>query len=714
MKGYFRYIALLTGLFWLVSSCNKSADTSLTEAGRDWPVYLGGNSGNQYSPLHQVTKQNVNQLKVAWEYQSNEGESDDISQIQCNPIIIEGILYATSPALKVFALNASNGDKIWSFKPENHIEFPLHVNRGLVYWEDGKDKRIFFSAGSTLFALNANTGKLIESFGDLGMVSLKEGLGQNAVDAYVVARTPGIIYNDLLIMGSTLSESMGAAPGSIRAFNVRSGKLEWTFHTIPHPGEFGYETWPEDAHTYIGGVNCWAGMCMDVERGIVFVPLGSAAYDFWGGNRKGENLFANCLLALNAETGERIWHFQTVHHDLWDKDLPSPPNLVTVMHEGKMVDAVAQTTKQGFVFLFHRETGEPLFPVEERPVPSSDLKGEEAWPTQPFPVLPPPLVPQAFTQDHVTNISPEAHSYVSGILATLRTGQMYIPPSEKGTIIFPGFDGGAEWGGSAVEPSSGILYVNSNIMPWIHAMIPVEGEKQQTAHPATAAYRVNCAACHGLELQGDPSGTYPTLLNLKGRFTKEEIVELVEKGKGFMPSFKHLGEYQIQALTAFLLDEAYTPTAHIPEKGGVNAENVPYVHTGYNRFFDPEGYPAVKPPWGTLSAVDLNKGTIKWQVPLGEFKELSAKGIPITGTENYGGPVVTAGGLLFIGASKDGYFRAFDKDSGKELWKYKLPAGAYATPAIYETNGVQYIVIACGGAKMGTSPGDKYVAFSLN
>jgi quinoprotein glucose dehydrogenase len=563
-----------------------------------------------------------------------------------------------------------------------------------------------------LFALNAESGKLIEEFGSTGRVSIKEGLGERSKDLYVVTTTPGTIYHDLIIIGSRVSEEAGGAPGYIRAFDIPSGKLVWTFKTIPNPGEFGYETWPPDAWKTAGGANSWAGMSLDEARGIVFIPTGSAAFDFWGGNRKGANLYANCILALNAQTGERIWHFQTVHHDLWDRDLPAPPNLVTVTRKGKKIDAVAQVTKSGFVFLFDRETGRPLFPVEERAVPTSDLKDEETWPTQPFPLVPLPFVPQIFTDDEITNISSESYDYVAGIMDSVRTGELFMPPSTRGSIVFPGFDGGGEWGGAAVDPKSGVLYVNANIMPWILTMVDISRENASETLKGKLSYYVNCAVCHGTELQGDPAGIFPDLRNISGKFTDKEIMELINRGKGVMPSFKQIQLQEKEALVSFLSGDISQRVTDI--KGGdTNSLTVPYTTTGYNRFFDQLGYPAVKPPWGTLSAIDLNKGIFLWQVPLGEFPELTAMGIPKTGTENYGGPAVTAGGIIFIGASKDEYFRAFDKDTGKELWKYKLPAGGYATPSIYEAGGKQYVVIACGGGKMGAKSGDQYVAFTL-
>jgi quinoprotein glucose dehydrogenase len=694
----------------LMAGCTSSTETGTGE-NTDWPVYLGDNSSSQYSSLTDITVQNVHLLEPVWEYRTERISSDDRTQIQCNPLVIDGVLYGTSPKLRVFALDAATGERIWEFNPAKQVDFSMNVNRGVSIWSDGQDKRLFFTAGPALYALDAATGKPIPDFGNQGTVSLKEGLGPDAEDKYVVATTPGVIFRDLIIMGSRVSENADAAPGYIRAFNVKSGKLEWVFHTIPQPGEFGYDTWPEEAWEYAGGANCWAGMSLDEERGIVYIPTGSASFDFWGGNRKGQNLFANCVLALNAATGERIWHFQTVYHDVWDRDLPAPPNLVTVLHNGNETDAVAQITKAGFVFLLDRETGEPLFPVEERPVPPSDLQGEETWPVQPFPTLPPPFSPQVLTRDNITDISPEAHKHISEILKNLRTGEPFIPPSVEGTIIFPGFDGGGEWGGAAFDPETSILYVNSNTMPWILTMEETGAGEVAQMHPGERSYRLNCAMCHGQNFEGNPGSNYPGLQDLDQRMDQAAALEIIKTGKGFMPSYRHLPEEEINMLMSYLYKE---PNEDVHMQGiEENLEDLPYTHTGYNRFTDQEGYPAAKPPWGTLSAIDLNAGEILWQVPLGEFAELTERGIPVTGTENYGGPVVTAGGLIFIAASKDEHIRAFDKNNGKELWKYKLPAGGYATPAVYEVNGRQYLVIACGGGKMGTPPGNSYVAFAL-
>jgi len=689
-----------------------------------WETYQGDPGSNQYSSLGQINKGNVDQLKVAWVYQTGDSLGQQ-SQIQCNPIIVDDILYATSPAIKLIALHAATGELLWEFDPA--LDFSPHVNRGVTYWESGSDKRILFTAGSLLFAIDAITGKPVVSFGTAGVTSLKAGLGPRAADLFVISTSPGVIYKDLYIIGTRVSENADAAPGYIRAFNARTGAVEWVFHTIPKPGEYGYETWPEDAYGKIGGANAWAGISLDVERGVVYAPTGSASFDFWGGNRTGSNLFANCIIAIDAETGQRLWHYQTVHHDLWDRDLPAPPNLVTVTHNGIKIDAVAQVTKSGYVFLLDRDTGKPLFPVEERPVKKSDLKGEKAWPTQPFPLKPPPFARQHFSEDEITDISPEAHEYVKTIWTRTKTGEQFIPPSTQGTMYFPGFDGGAEWGGASYDSNAGILYVNANEMPWIQHMVELELDMEDQSEPKTIkdagekVYKTNCAICHGQTRQGNTAGTYPPLLKLEKGLPREITMNIIEKGKGFMPSFNQFSKEKKNALLAFLYDE----TVQIDQGNNVNQNwldalskelrefAIPYSHTGYNRFFDQEGYPAVKPPWGTLNAIDLNKGEILWQVPLGEFEELTKRGIPKTGTENYGGPVATAGGLIFIAASKDEYIRAFDKETGMELWKHKLPAGGYATPSVFEVNDQQYVVIACGGGKMGTKPGDYYIAFSL-
>lgn len=677
---------------------------------REWSSYLGGPDRNHYSSLDQINQENVAQLEVAWTYHSKDHRGDNRSEIQANPIIVDGVLYSTTPGIKAIALDAATGKEIWSYDPFKEIDSlnrPQTRHRGVVYWEDGSDRRILYTAGKYLHALNAENGQLISGFGDYGKVDLRTGIERDTTDMFIRSNTPGAIFNDLLILGTLVPDgNLAAPPGDVRAFDVRTGKIRWIFHTIPHPGEYGYETWPADAHTYTGGANAWTGIAVDHQRGMVFIPTGSAAFDFWGGNRKGENLFSNALIALNAETGERIWHFQMVKHDLWDRDLPSPPNLVSLMHNGQLVDAVAQVTKTGHTFVFNRETGESLFPLEEKEYPPSDLKGEEAWPTQVLPTLPKPFSRQSYTEQDYPELSPETNTYIRDQLQGVKQGGQFIPPTMDGVVIFPGFDGGGEWGGAGVDIETGIMYVNGNEMPWIHQMTDLAEQKSFGAR----LYAANCSACHGAERQGDHLQIYPSLVNVKDRMSQMDMYGIISNGKGIMPAFAQLSHEERQALVRFLSDDKVEDSTLSLEEQPLAS---PYGYTGFNRFFDQQGYPAVKPPWGTLNAIDLNTGAYIWTTTLGEFDELTAQGIPPTGTENYGGPVVTAGGLIFIGASKDEKFRAFDKSTGKVLWETTLPAGGYATPSTYQVDGKQYVVIACGGGKMGTKSGDAYVAFSL-
>jgi quinoprotein glucose dehydrogenase len=685
--------------------------SSPAAAEREWRVH-GGNPGHtQHSPLAGITAANVDRLRVAWTYRTGDARPDGRSQIQCSPIVVDGVLYATSAGLKAFALDAATGRELWRFDPfaAGAEASALGVNRGVAYWSDGRDRRILYSAGQVLFALDATTGRLRPGFGTGGRVDLREGLGREAASLFVLSTTPGAVYEDLLILGTRVHEGPGpSAPGHVRAYDVRTGRIRWTFRTIPQPGETGYDTWPKDAWKTAGGANAWSGISVDHARGLVFLPTGSPAWDFWGGDRHGENLFGNCVLALRAATGERVWHYQVVRHDLWDRDLPQAPVLVTVKREGRLVDAVAQATKSGHVFVLDRETGAPLFPVEERKVEASDLEGEQAWPAQPVPLKPAAFARQAFTEDDVTGLSPASHAAVLERLRQVRRGGQFVPPSTQGTMIFPGFDGGAEWGGSAFDPETRLLYVNANEMPWILEMLrlPPPGTGGTLG---SRVYAQHCAVCHGIDRRGDPQGQFPSLERLAERTKTRDVVALLEKGKGVMPAFAFLSRAEREASAAHVLGEKE------PDHGGGEAARAgrPYTHLGYNRFLDPEGYPAVKPPWGTLNAIDLDAGEIRWSVALGELPELTRRGLPPTGTENYGGPIVTAGGLVFIGATKDERFRAFDKRTGRVLWETSLPAGGYATPATYEAGGKQYVVIAAGGGKMGTKSGDAYVAFAL-
>jgi quinoprotein glucose dehydrogenase len=677
----------------------------------EWREYLGGTHRNHYSTLEQITTSNVHQLEVAWEYHTL-----DTGQIQCNPIIVDGILYGMTATTQPFAIDAATGKEHWRKEPEG--EDQLSTSRGLVYWEDGEDKRILYTNDQWLYAVEAGTGKPIVSFGNNGRISLKEGLGESAADKMVISNTPGAVYEDLIIMPLRVSEGADAALGHVQAFNIRTGKLAWVFHTIPKPDEYGYDTWPKEAYKNIGvgGGNNWAGMAVDKERGIVYVPTGSAAHDFYGGNRKGSNLFANTLLALNAKTGERVWHFQLVHHDLLDRDPPAPPNLVTITRNGKKVDAVAQVTKQGYVFVFDRETGEPLFPIEERPVPASDIPGEQAWATQPFPTKPAPYARQTFTE---ADINPYAENKEE-LIETFRNSRSegpFTPLSQQGTVIYPGLDGGAEWGGAAVDPE-GILYVNSSEMPWhISLSASASEEELEGLTSGQRLYTLNCTPCHGADLKGNPASGFPSLVDIGNQRTREHISNVITNGKGMMPAFSQLSEEEAKVLVAFLVGEEQQEP-QIPKEPGLGRSDeagtkIPYQISGYTKFLDKNGYPAVRPPWGTLNAIDLNTGEYVWKIVYGEHPELMAKGIPQTGAESYGGPVVTASGLLFIAGTKDGKFRAYDKNNGELLWETQLPAAAFATPSTYEIDGKQYVVIACGGTKLNAPGGDSYVAFAL-
>lgn len=650
----------------------------------DWAHYQGDPGSNQFSALDQINVENVSQLEVAWVYHSGDGDESGRSQIQCNPLIIDGVLYGTSPKLKLLAIDALTGEEIWRFDPfeSGYDLFGMGVNRGLSLWQNSDEKKLLFAAGDKLFSIDALTGKPISAFGNNGAIDLHIGLGDHSEGLFVSANSPGRIYKDLYILGVRVSEAMGAAPGYIRAFNIHTGDLVWVFHTIPHPGEFGHETWPAENWQEMGGANAWSGMSVDHERGIVFVPTGSAAYDFYGGDRKGDNLFANSLIALNAETGERIWHFQTIRHDVWDRDLPAPPNLVRLTVNGEEGDYVAQISKSGYVWIFDRETGKPLFPINEIEVPPSDLNGEEVSVTQPVPSRPPRFSRGSFNEEDLTDRTPEAHAFVRALWTSLRKGREFIPPSEEGTLLLPGFDGGGEWGGASVD-ENGIMYINASEMPWIIKMIQYEEENDGfLATTGKNLYGTQCQMCHGADKKGASIYTVPSLEGIKSRKTAGEIREIIKNGRGLMPSFSNLDDNAIKAITAFLFDSKEKADPNIKSSLAKSDWKYPYFMSGYVRFKDPDGFPAIKPPWGTLNAIDLAEGQIKWKVTLGSHPEIEDTEQP-TGTENYGGPLSTAGGIIFIGSTLDEKFRAFDRTNGRLLWETDLPAGGYATPATY-------------------------------
>lgn len=673
-----------------------------------WTSYGGTKDGARYSTLDQVNVSNVATLTKAWEY--NTGDGTEKSQIQCQPIVIDGVLFATSPQVKVLALNAATGEEKWVFDPYEILGGQnswAGTNRGVTYWAEGEDKRILFTAGNWLICLDADTGEVISSFGEGGKVDLQKDLDYHRDEFLIVSNSPGVIYKDKLIMGMRLSEGLDAAPGHVRAYNVITGKKEWIFHTIPHPGEKGYETWEKDSWKQVGAANNWAGMALDEKREIVYVPTGSASYDFWGVYRHGDNLFANCILALDANTGERIWHYQVIHHDVWDRDFPANPTLATIQKDGNSIDVIAQISKQGFVYLLNRETGEPIFPIEEVEVPQSDLPGEKTSPTQPVPSLPEPFMRQVFDKNEINDLSDQYKEDILKQIEGVKMGNMWNPPSLEGTLHFPGMDGGGEWGGASFDQETGHLIVNANEMPWIIKMT----KNPKYDNLGQKIYANNCGNCHGLNLKGTPPAI-PSLIGLGDKYSYNEVFSIVTNGKGAMPAFRYIESTDREMLVRFLLGMKDESDGKKELEGEGAVKTPEYVMTGYKRLLTEDGYPGIKPPWGTLNAIDLSTGKVVWKSVLGEHKELTAKGIAPTGTENYGGPVTTTGGLIFIAATKDEKIRAFDKKTGKVLWEAPLPASGHATPAVYEVDGQQYITIACGGGK-GTKSGDSYVSFTL-
>ena len=696
---------------------------------KEWDVYAGGKDRQAYSPLTQIDTNNVKNLEIVWTYHTK--DADKSGQIQTNPLIVDGILYGTSPKLKLFAADAATGEEKWVFDPTASLlldnagkqSYGLNVCRGIALHKGkNKENRIFYTVGSSLYCINAATGKPVKSFGNEGRVSLHDNLEMNRdiSNLRVTSTSAGMIYKDLIIMGSSLSEEEESAPGHIRAYDVYTGEMKWLFRTIPAPGDKGYETWEDpEAYKYVGSANAWGGFSLDEKRGILYASTGTANADYYGGKRRGDNLFGNSILALNAETGKYIWHFQAIHHDLWDWDFPTAPALLTVKKEGKSIDALVQTSKQGYIYLLDRITGEPIYPIIETPVPAhSDLDGEQPSPTQPIPTVIPAFARQGISEaDLNKNISDSSYQELVQRFRSYKSGPMFTPPSLEGTMVFPGLTGGGEWGGPSVDPESGIMYINASELPWIVTMKDNRIEKpvkikQTNLEAGKTLYTQNCLGCHGADLKG--SGNFPALTNLNTRFEESEFKNLITSGRRMMPAFKNLSESDKNAISSYLLNiETKQKEIYVPALKQKNPfYDAPYRLGGIKQFLTLEGYPAVSPPWGTLQAIDLNNGRVVWKETLGDHPDMKAKGIH-SGTENWGGSVVTAGGLVFIAATNDEMFRAYNKKTGKLLLETKLPAGGYATPSIYSIKGKQYIVIACGGGKMRTKSSDTYVAFAL-
>ena len=676
----------------------------IESAGSTW-TYGGGPRQQRYSALTQISRANVSQLQVAWTYDTGEPGA-----MQTQPVVIDRVLYGYTPTHKAFAIDAATGTHLWTFDPGSRGSGP---NRGVMYWTNGSERRVFAAADNFIYALDATTGKVISTFGVNGRIDLREGLGRDPATQGVRLTTPGVVFKDLLIVGGRVGEALPTSPGDIRAYDVRSGALRWSFHTIPFPGETGHQTWPRNAREYSGGANNWAGMALDDARGIVYVPTGSAASDFYGADRAGDDLFANCLIAIDAATGKRRWHFQIVRHDIWDRDPPAPPTLVTVRRNGRAIDAVAQATKHGFVFVFDRVTGKPVFPIEDRAFPPSTVPGEITAARQPMPLLPAPFARQRLTRELLTNRTPEARAWALAQFDAFRSDGQFVPFAvEKQTVVFPGFDGGAEWGGQAFDPETHLYYVNANDLAWTGGLAPATGGQS-----GKALYLQHCAACHRDDRAGTPP-QMPSLVGLADRRTFAQIASVIRRGAGRMPGYPQFDTSTINAIAQFVLTGEDTPATGTTGRGAPATHpsiDTSFRFTGYRKFLDPDGYPATAPPWGTLSAIDLDNGAYAWQVPLGEYPELAAQGLTNTGSENYGGPVVTAGGLVFIAATNhDRKIRAFDKRTGSLLWEATMPSSGNATPATYAVDGRQFVVVAAGGGKSPSGgPGGVYVAFAL-
>lgn len=672
----------------------------------DWAIYRGDKKSNQYAELAQIHAANVHKLKPVWEYHTGDPNGPSMYS---NPIIVDGLLYFTTPCLDAVALNAVTGKEVWKFEAVEHNDGKVirGRNRGVTYWEGAEGKRIFHFVHHKVYALDAKSGEIIQSFGQGGFIDLRRDLGIEREEASIEVTTPGIIYRNFLIVTSRVPEEYNSTPGHVRAYDAVTGEFKWIFHTIPHKGEFGYDTWEwVEGETY-GGANPWGGFSVDEKRGWVFFATGSPANDFYGGFRKGTNLFGNSVVALDATTGARKWHYQTVHHDIWDYDNPPAPILVTIQSRDSSRDAVVQLTKMGLTFVLDRDSGKPIFPVEEIAVPPSRVPGEEAWPTQPFPIKPPPLVRLSLNEADLTNVTPESRASALAQFRKYETGFIYTPPSLQGTITTPSHQGGVEWGGASFDPASNMLYVNANEAPSINTLrmfYDLEKTESTPVERGAMIYQKNCTACHGLERQGQPP-VYPALTGIQK--DDKEIRNILHQGKGIMPAFTQFSNDEINSLIAFLRSDPRTVKSDTSGARIRYSVQIPF-------FVDPYEAPAISPPWGTLNAIDLRSGSIVWKVPLGEYPELVAKGIRHTGAKNCGGPVATAGGIVFIAATPDEKIRAFDTHSGSVLWEYKLPAGGYATPSVYWIDGKQYLVIAAGGGgKNATKYGDSIIAFAL-
>ena len=681
----------------------------------DWATYRGDQEGTGYSSLSQITVENVQLLEEVWTYDTRDLLRPGMSS---NPIIIEGVMYFADSELNLVALDAATGEELWLFDLSEHHSrgdyLDSGIMRGSVYWEDenGNNSRLFHLTKDIVWAINPDDGTLIESFGDGGYIDLKENHAWPAhlLENKITNTSPPVIYDDHLILDSNVAEGREEPPGNIRSFNALTGEYEWRFHTIPLEGQPGYETWEWEDNMIYGGANSWGGFTVDEERGWVFAATGSATGGIHGGGgaRPGMNLFSNSVLAIDAETGELQWYFQTMHHDIWDYDIAPAPMLATITQDGEERDVVVQTGKQGKVFVFDRDTGESLFPIVEKPVPTDAALGEVAYPTQPWPLKPDPLVRTAVYESDLTTITPESHASALEQFKRLRAGPMYTPPSVEGTIVQPGIHGGNEWGGPAFDPETNIAYVNVNDFPFILTLDIIHPDQfadlTETAQGRTI-YLAACAVCHGADREG---GIAVALDNTM--LSADELRDVITQGVNAMPAFPIFDEDELDNVVAFLQSEPGEATStsdidlsdeNLTWSGGEGelswSTSTPQYVPQLEYFTDHMGYHAIQPPWGKLVAVDVARGDILWSVPLGEYPGLVEMGIRNTGAENFGGMAVTQGGLIFIAATEDNRFRAFDKTSGVLLWEFEMDSPGFSTPSTYEIDGRQYVVIVAGG-----------------
>lgn len=727
LLGFLCFVALGAALLFITAGVASPQGSSASHA--TWSTYLGNPDSSHFTSLTQINRSNVDKLEVAWTYDSGNDRSYEF-----NPIVVGRSIYVIAQHTDIVALDATTGKQSWVHHP-NSMGQRLEVHRGINYWQskDASEKRLFITFDNHLEAIDANTGSLINSFGDNGTVDLKQGLGRDPKTMYQIqAGTPGQVFENLIILGSETGEDYGSPPGDIRAYDVHTGRMVWIFHTIPHPGEFGYDTWPKDAWKYSGGTNCWGEMSLDEKTGIVYIPTGAPTYDFYAADRTGNNLFADCLLALDARTGKLVWYYQLIHHDLWDYDATSAPQLLTIRHNGENVEVVAEASKQGFLYVFNRANGKPIWPIEERAVAKSDMPEEHSSPTQPFPTAPPPFARQKFT---VADLDPyilsdrDRERWKKFVANAVNEG-LFTPPEQTDTIEMPGNRGGSNWGMTASNPSSATMFVISMDIPAI-----LKNERREPPSlwdiPAKAApamqgkavYHFYCERCHGIDHEGAPPAI-PSLVNAPSVYGEDTIKSVVHYGLKDMPGFPDIPDWLIKSLMLYLAHPESAPGA-IPASGeapplSAGGEVVRYW-TGYG--LQPS---IISPPWSHITAYDLNQGTIKWQVPFGDAPQAAGEGLKGTGIMlPRNGPVVTASGLLFIATKDEGKIRAYDQDTGKVLWSADLPAASEGVPAVYEVDGREYLVVCATSAKQTAVPRDgpeqptgqpvhrSYVAYAL-